>query len=783
MAVTDKVYIDIRAEDNASGVIRDVAGEITHLDLTTQEGRIAFDELTGGIYDALRAEDKLVVESRKVKEEMKGLASGVADVAGVIRDAAGRITHLDLKLQEGRIAFDELTGGIYDALRAEDKLVVESRKVKEEMKGLASGVDGAGKNLLVMGTAVLAAVGGVMALKRALIATLRTLKDFIVDSVKIASVFEDIQIRLEILFDSSEKGEKALDWIKEFARKTPLNIEEVAEAFALLTAFEIDATEKLQMLGDVAAGVDKPLKQVIEAFNKLSVGRTGEAIESLELLGIAVRKIPELEFDARGALITPIEEAIPIIEALMVEKFGGAMERLGEATAGGWVIILDFITQIKAAVGEFLLPAINEVQDSIISLLTTILDEGEKSREFFENVLGPVIEYAVVKPIVGALATIENMARLVMGWGESMSGILEELIGLYRDLTGWQQALGEGKDVYDDLSIGLNNLGRAVASVLEPMRIFAKLLHAMLTTPPQEWGAVLKETLADFEKLSDYIRTGVKVGQKAPWGIDFGFGGLPSVPGAGEAGKEIEQAAELGLTEFELRRRRYEEERREERMNRALEDAKKLADVAKEYAKEVAEAYRKSFKGILEVDLIKGSGEAIREGVKAGLSAAIFEGESFWSAFADVGKNYLQRMFNTVFDWVVNFFGGLLSGLFGGQGAGQGGFGILGFLGGLFGFQHGAVVEGSKTGVPALVGENFTPEIVGPLNLEGFGFYMSEALRRIPEAFEAARAMFTPAQYEMNPVVILEGAHFGPYEIYRATEEGRVLAGRIDGPL
>ena len=800
MAVTDKVYIDIKARDHASPVFDDVTDKVEELDYAVNKTSRTFSEADRNISDATKSTGDFKAGLEEIQDESRGVVAGFSEWEDVLGDALSTLKNISTQLI---IVGAGITAGI-------GALIYRGAAYNVQVEQLQ-------KRLLV----------------------------FLGTQEKVNEAYEwasELTLRVPL-------SRRDVIPIVTLLEQYGFAYQEWAE-----TIIDVAAATKLP-----GQSINEQMQRIAIAFGRVKMGQIGIGVRMLEDAGIAVEKAGLL-MSKGGQFMDEPRVALEKLKNYIDTQFMGSAEEFGNTWEG---LMIKFKSLTDRFLGAGVAPAFEKLQARLV-MLTDWMASDEGQRRISEwaatlgNVLDMVIRFGdylvrrVVPSIMKFLDWFSQLEPEAQAWRLALPLVTGLVIKFTTKIVSASLALADfiGKlktagSVAPVAGEAIGGLGGSAAGAIAPFIKLAAVVAAFyvywkgLDWAMPKLGEQLGAPEGVFEGPTETAKkkigitateamltrtempkptgpTPVKPAQffwetptitkwpssltveatvEAPPGWEpSGFGPIPEADefldllgGLGDEGtgkiEEIKQAAILALDEFELRRREYAEKRRAEAMDRALEDARKLADVAKEYAEEVTAAYRKSFKKILEVDLLKGSGEAIREGIQAGFNAAIFEGESFWGAFADVGKNYLQRMFNTVFDWVMNLFGGLLSGLFGGQGAGQGGFGILGFLGGLFGFQHGAVVEGSKRGVPALVGENFTPEIVGPLNLEGFGFYMSEALRRIPEAFETARAMFSPAEYEMSPVVILEGTHFGDYDIYHATERGRVLAGRIEGPL
>ncbi|MFA6605157.1 MAG: hypothetical protein WCS88_04125 [Patescibacteria group bacterium] len=88
------------------------------------------------------------------------------------------------------------------------------------------------------------------------------------------SEFGFLNARLVTITGSSEKAKAAMTWITDFAAKTPFAIQQVGNAWAILTERGLDASEgTMTALGDLAAGAGTPLA-TIESI----VGGMGDAL-------------------------------------------------------------------------------------------------------------------------------------------------------------------------------------------------------------------------------------------------------------------------------------------------------------------------------------------------------------------------------------------------------------------------------------------------------------------------------------------------------------------------
>lgn len=92
---------------------------------------------------------------------------------------------------------------------------------------------------------------------------------FLGKSVISASMeFERYESILTTIEGSSEKAKQSLNWVADFAKKTPYDLAGVTEAFVRLKAYGIDPItgDTLRILGDTASAMGKPIMAAVEMF-------------------------------------------------------------------------------------------------------------------------------------------------------------------------------------------------------------------------------------------------------------------------------------------------------------------------------------------------------------------------------------------------------------------------------------------------------------------------------------------------------------------------------------
>ena len=160
----------------------------------------------------------------------------------------------------------------------------------------------------------------------------------VVDS---AVSFERFRTALETVEGSSGKARASMDWISNFAVKTPFELKQVTGAFVKLRSDGMVPTDGLlRTLGDAAAAAGKPLTRAVEAMTgAVSGDHRGLAEFGIEARAAEGGKI-RYEYEVGGE--TKIAEAMAadgaqirqVLGGILDAKFGGAMAQESKTFMG-----------------------------------------------------------------------------------------------------------------------------------------------------------------------------------------------------------------------------------------------------------------------------------------------------------------------------------------------------------------------------------------------------------------------------------------------------------------
>jgi hypothetical protein len=308
--------------------------------------------------------------------------------------------------------------------------------------------------------------------------------------VTLAADMEALETSFRALLRSGPAAKSMVADLMQFADSTPFNPEPVAQAGKQLLAFGFAANSikpLLSDIGDLAAGMGKPIDEVADAFGRLKSGQFGEAFEAMRRFGISRKDMEEqgLEFDKGGSFRGSTEQALEGIRAIIRTKFGGGMQELSRTFSGITSTLQGYWAAFQRALGEPIATALKPVLLEGIELLKQYEPQARKIGETlgsgistaFEilkggNALGFVTEVAelagklYLNQMGSAILTMGQMATTVLG------GAFSSAVRLLSDESFWEGIRGTVDSILDTVAAALL---RMTADLVEKLPIGMRL--------------------------------------------------------------------------------------------------------------------------------------------------------------------------------------------------------------------------------------------------------------------------------------------------------------------
>jgi len=314
----------------------------------------------------------------------------------------------------------------------------------KEMQGFGKSLDGVAGQMRTVGAAG-AAVGAI---------TLALATGF----VQQAGAMEQNQVAFETMLGSATKAKDLLQQMSDFAARTPFNLPDIVNAGKQLLAYGFEQKEVIkttEMLGNVAAGLNIPMGDIIYLFGTLRAqGRaytkdlnqfTARGIPILDALAKQYGVTKSAVFDLASEGKIGFEDVNKAFQTMTSSGglFFNLMDKQSKTTLGTWSNFQDSITRVQIALGNALLPALNEVMNALMPVIQRFGEWAKNNPELVKNLviaglaigaIGTVLLAigVIIPPIIAAVTLIGGaLAALgvALGWVEFFGWLVVAVLG------------------------------------------------------------------------------------------------------------------------------------------------------------------------------------------------------------------------------------------------------------------------------------------------------------------------------------------------------------------
>lgn len=240
-----------------------------------------------------------------------------------------------------------------------------------------------------------------------------------------AMQLETFSASLNVIIGDAERANRVFEDLYEFSANTPFDWRSLSNATVVLAAFGSEAEDilpQLQMIGDIAAGIQTPIDELARLFGRVQIaGRvTMEDVNSLAARGVPIYTELAKQFNVTTGEVRDLVSAGMVgfgnLNRMFIEltseggKFFGMMDAQSEVTAGKWARLKDSFEQVTDLIGERLLPIVND-----------LIAIAQSATEWFVN-LDESLQTMIITTGLGAAA----IGPLMLG----ISGLTKVLGGL-----------------------------------------------------------------------------------------------------------------------------------------------------------------------------------------------------------------------------------------------------------------------------------------------------------------------------------------------------------------
>ncbi|MEH6564645.1 MAG: tape measure protein [Halopseudomonas sp.] len=443
-----------------------------------------------GLEVALQAAEK---EAAGAARQLDKLTADLRDVEKAAKDAG--VDTDNLADEERRLALevDKAKRAVSDnttELRQLERQQRAAAKAAEEHRGrvdsVRSAMSSGAKQVLAFAAAYISLNAAFGVVQRGL----NLVRDGIYSMLATGDQFEGMQTQLTALMGSIEGGEKATEWIKQFTRDTPLQLEDVTQAFTLLKAFGLDP-------------MDGTLQAITDQSEKL-----GGGMEKLTGISSALGKAWAKQKLQGEEILQLVERGVPVWDLL--EKVTGKnteqLQKLSSAGKLGRDVISDLIKEIgNAAEGSAaanmtrLTGIVSNLKDVAVDFMNRIAKSG--AMEYVKDQLRAVADTLDEMDKDGRLDKLaQSLSTAFVQGAEKVREFITELVRI------------DFKSLTDDSTGFLNNFGAAIDDAalrvklfIAPFRTFFNGLTSAFAVVGAAGAKFAERQLSFFQRIADAI--------------------------------------------------------------------------------------------------------------------------------------------------------------------------------------------------------------------------------------------------------------------------------------
>jgi len=217
-------------------------------------------------------------------------------------------------------------------------------------------------------------------------------KDYTSEIVKLGAEMQQTRVAFNVMLGSADRANAVLGDLIKFSDITPFEPGEVIKAGRALMAANVPAGElakKLQLLGNISAGANIPLQDMVTIYAKAA--NKGK-VQAEELNQMAERGIPILDALAKATGVSAGEilkmgEDGQLSFALLEDalqslggaggKYFGLLDKQSQTLAGKWSTLVGRVKLVGTTVGELAIPGLTQAVDDFMTELERMRASGE----------------------------------------------------------------------------------------------------------------------------------------------------------------------------------------------------------------------------------------------------------------------------------------------------------------------------------------------------------------------------------------------------------------------
>ncbi len=498
------IQLTLKAKDLLSGVVRQSSASLSELDkkaselkaelksLSSQDKLIRsfrsqvtatreylrdFNEAKIKVEQLAKAQQAAVTPSKALERQLQTARRTVQQTSHEYQKNRRKLAALRTELQKNGLSNKNLSQQqkklnqrFHQTSAAYEKVTTAAKKIRAELR--RNGFRKAGndarysadgvRNLAASFRNLIAASLGFYAIKRAISSVLQT-----------GDQFERLRVQMNAIMGSIEEGDRAIEWIKEFTKNTPLELQQVADAFTALKNFGLDPMDgTLQAIVDQTSKLGGGMERLNGMSLALGQAWAKQKLQGEEILQLVERGVPvwELLEKVTGKNTQELQK-LSSVGKLGRETIKLLIEEIGKSSAGAAAANMSLLSGLMANMAD----RWTEFKDAIaqagwleyvkeqLSELGTSLDEmanNGRLQALAKSISDGFISMAESVRLSLSGITFENFVESTRQSFQTVSNILASLRSAFI-LTGSSASL-----FFNGFTAGIKGLGLLVSAAV-----------------------------------------------------------------------------------------------------------------------------------------------------------------------------------------------------------------------------------------------------------------------------------------------------------------------------
>lgn len=265
-------------------------------------------------------------------------------------------------------------------------------------------------------------------------------------------LFEKLDVQFSALMGSFAGGEQATAWVKDFAKTTPLSIEEVSRAFVRLKAFGLDPMDgSLQAITDQAFKLGGGFQEVEGISLALGQAWAKQKLQGEEILQLVERGVPVWDLLAQATGKNTLElQKLSEQGRLGRDVIRQLMDEIGKQAAGSAAANMTLLSGLISNAKDNLQQFYNLIATS--GVMDVLKQQIAQINQQFERMAADGRLQQIAQQISDSLSSI------VQSGGSSLSTFLENFAAFVQAVSAIS---GTIRIIFNGLSAGVSVLAAA----------------------------------------------------------------------------------------------------------------------------------------------------------------------------------------------------------------------------------------------------------------------------------------------------------------------------------